>query len=239
MTNERSHVESSANYKPWFDITLLILAHLLLLPVWLLTWTVIPLLIWLGDRGPVFYKQARIGKNGQVFIVRKFRTMVPDAEVKGAAWTVDNDPRITRVGRVLRRTALDELPEIINILRREMSFVGPRALDVAEHRSLEKLVPGFASRLQVLPGLTGLAQIYDSTDDAHDKLRFDSEYINNMSLWLDMKLLILSIRNTIAGKWDQRHGKASAYIEQNPVIWPDNTNPDKVDEIHAKSGSKR
>ena len=118
MTNERSHRSSTDNYKRWFDLTLLILAHILLLPVWLLIWISIPILIWLGDRGPVFYKQARVGKGGKVFTVLKFRTMVPNAEGKGAAWTIDKDPRITRFGRVLRRTALDELPEIINIWKR-------------------------------------------------------------------------------------------------------------------------
>lgn len=239
MTNEQSPRPSADNYKPWFDLTLLILAHLLLLPVWILIWTSIPIFIWLGDRGPVFYKQARVGKGGQTFTVLKFRTMVPDAEDKGAAWTVDKDPRITPFGRVLRRTALDELPEIINIWKREMSFVGPRALDVEEHRSLENLVPGFESRLEVLPGLTGLAQIYDPTDDAHDKLRFDSEYIKNMSPWLDVKLLILSVLNTAAGKWDRRHGKPLVGDTQASSEWAVDSHSDTVDKARAKVDSKR
>ena len=120
-------------YKSWLDLSLLVLAHLFLLPIWIILWTVIPLLIWLGDRGPVFYKQQRMGKNGKPFNVIKFRTMIVDAENQGPAWTTVNDPRITTVGRILRRTALDELPEIISIWQGKMSFVGPRALDLTEY----------------------------------------------------------------------------------------------------------
>ena len=209
MLDRPSHQSARDGYKPWFDLTVLILAHILLLPVWLLLWTVIPILIRLGDRGPVFYKQARVGKGGRVFTVFKFRTMVPDAEYKGAAWTMDQDPRVTKVGKLLRRTALDELPEVLNIWRGEMSLVGPRALDVEEQRSLEKLIPGFEGRLHVRPGLTGLAQIYDPRDDAHEKFHYDLEYLQRMSPWLDMKLLILSVRNTLGVKWDRRSGKSS------------------------------
>jgi len=90
-----------------------------------------------------------------------------------------------------------------------MSFVGPRALDVEEQKSLEQMVPGFENRLQVLPGLTGLAQVYDSADEAHNKFRYDSEYLQLMNPWLDMKLLVLSVRNTVWAKWDRRSGKTS------------------------------
>jgi len=183
------------------------------LPVWLLLWTSIPVLIWLEDRGPVFYRQQRAGKDGQTISVLKFRTMVKDADSKGPAWTIEGDPRVTRVGRILRRTALDELPEVLNIWKREMSFVGPRALDVEEQRYLEQVVPGFETRLQVLPGLTGLAQVYDPSDDAHEKFRYDSEYLQSMSPWLDMKLIVISIRNTVIARWDHRHGKPAGYDE--------------------------
>ena len=188
---------------------MLVLAHILLLPLWLLLWTIIPIIIRLGDRGPVFYKQDRVGKGGHIFTVFKFRTMVPDADGKSAAWTMDQDPRVTRVGKLLRRTALDELPEVLNIWKGDMSLVGPRPLDVQEQKSLEKLIDGFEDRLQVRPGLTGLAQIYDPKDDAHDKFHYDLEYLQRMSPWLDVKLLILSVRNTLSVKWDRRSGKTS------------------------------
>jgi lipopolysaccharide/colanic/teichoic acid biosynthesis glycosyltransferase len=136
--------------------------------------------------------------------------MVLDADEKGAAWTMDQDPRITRVGKLLRRTALDELPEVINILQGDMSLVGPRALDVTEQKCLEKLIFGFEKRLEVRPGLTGLAQVYDQKDDAHDKFRYDLEYLQRMNPWLDMKLLVLSVRNSLWVKWDRRSGKSSS-----------------------------
>ena len=175
----------SDSYKRWFDVSLLVIAHLLLSPLWLLLWTVIPLLIWREDRRPVFYRQQRMGKGGKPFDVIKFWTMVVDAEDQGPAWTTADDPRITRVGRILRRTALDELPEIISIWKGDMSFVGPRALDLEEHRALEGLMPGFEKRLQVQPGLTGLAQIYDKNDDPYEKYRYDMEYLQKLSPLLD------------------------------------------------------
>lgn len=194
-------------YKAWFDIAILVLAHAALLPVWLLLWALIPILIWLGDRGPIFYQQHRVGRDGKIFSVLKFRTMVPHAASKGPAWTTDHDPRVTRVGRVLRRTALDELPEVLNILKGEMSLVGPRALDVEEHQVLEKQIPEFATRLRVRPGLTGLAQVYDRADNALDKFAYDLDYLERMSPWLDIAVLTLSVRNTLIARWDRRSGK--------------------------------
>lgn len=222
-------------YKTWFDRTVLVLAHLLLLPLWLLLWIVIPILIWLGDRGPIFYKQDRAGEGGRVITIVKFRTMVLDAEIKGTFWTIDQDPRITRVGRLLRRTALDELPEVINIWKRDMSLVGPRALDVHEQRSLEELIPGFEARLQVLPGLTGLAQIYDCSDDAHEKFRYDLKYLQSMSPWLDIKLLFLSVRNTFGVKWDRRGGKPAGVNGTPEALARAGEQPETTREGHVDS----
>ena len=223
--NPRKH-----SYKIWFDLTILVLSHLLLLPLWLLLWTLVPMVIWLGDQGPIFYRQQRAGKDGQPFTVLKFRTMVLDADRKGPAWTTDGDPRVTRVGRLLRRTALDELPELLNILKRDMSFVGPRALDLEEQRSLEEQIPGFERRLQVPPGLTGLAQVYNPGDNADDKFQYDLSYLERMGPLLDFKLLILSVRNTFSIRWDQRRGKpvtsnantSPAAQRNNPEENPDN-----------------
>ena len=207
-------MESSAQvkakpYKRWFDLTVLVLTHLFppLLLLWVLLWTLIPLLIWLEDRGPVFYRQKRVGKRGKVFTVLKFRTMVPNADRLGAAWTVERDHRLTRVGGFLRKTALDELPELLSVWKGDMSLVGPRALDVEEQEFLESQIQGFARRLEIQPGLTGLAQVYDRDDQAIAKLRYDLEYIQRASLWLDLKLLILSVRNTLLARWDRRGGK--------------------------------
>lgn len=195
------------SYKRVFDLFVLIIAHILLLPVWLLVWVVIPVSIYLEDKGPVFYRQKRIGKEGKEFIVYKFRTMIKDAEEVGPKWTAEGDPRLTKVGKILRKTALDELPSLLSILKGEMSFVGPRALAVEEQRLLEKKIRGFDKRLQVCPGLTGLAQVYNPDDDPYLKLHYDLEYIKSMSLWLDIKLIFISIWNTVTGKWDSRKGK--------------------------------
>jgi lipopolysaccharide/colanic/teichoic acid biosynthesis glycosyltransferase len=196
-----------AAYKGWFDLSVLILAHVLLLPLWLALWTIIPVLIWLGDRGPVFYRQQRMGKDGVPFYLLKFRTMIVDADTQGPAWTTDDDSRVTRVGKILRRTALDELPEVISIWQGNMSFVGPRALEVDEHRALEELMPGFEKRLQIRPGLTGLAQIFDKGDDPFEKYRYDMEYLQKLSPFLDARLLLLSVWNTLVAGWDHRSGK--------------------------------
>ena len=194
-------------YKRPFDLFLIFLAHGLFLPIWLAIWTLVPVAIWLEDRGPVFYKQLRTGRNGQVFVVRKFRTMVPDADFKGPAWTVQGDPRLTRVGKVLRRTALDEVPELWSILKGDMGFVGPRPLQESEQSLLEKQIPGFRSRLMIRPGLTGMAQVYDLTDNAIDKFKFDLEYLERLGLCLDIKLIILSVLNSLGARWDHRTGK--------------------------------
>ena len=233
MVEEELSKPRSGKYKPWFDLTLLVSSHILLFPIWLALWIVIPILIRLEDRGPVFYKQKRMGQNGRNITVLKFRTMVEDAESKGPAWTIEGDSRVTRVGRLLRRTALDELPEVINILKREMSFVGPRALDLEEQKYLESVVPGFEHRLKMLPGLTGLAQVYDKTDNDYEKLRYDSEYLQNMSPWLDMKLLVLSVRNTLIAKWDHRQGKSARVIDPSDASDTQDSSSDEVDESQS------
>jgi lipopolysaccharide/colanic/teichoic acid biosynthesis glycosyltransferase len=131
--------------------------------------------------------------------------MVQDAEkYTGAVWATDNDPRITPVGRVLRWTALDELPQVLNMWKGEMSLVGPRAERPELHEQFVQEVPGFERRLQVRPGLTGLAQVLGAYNlHPSEKLRYDLEYIQRMSLWLDLKLLVLSVRNTLLARWDR------------------------------------
>ncbi len=154
--------------------------------------------------------------------------MVPDAEQKGPAWTVEGDLRLTKVGRLLRRTAIDEVPELWNIWKGEMSLVGPRALEVGEHLALEAEIPGFYKRLSVRPGLTGLAQVYDRADEASVKFAYDLEYIEQMNVYLDFKLIILSVKNTVSAKWDRRIGKPSQQAGQDDSIF---LIPDKEDDL--------
>ncbi len=193
-------------YKRPFDLAVLLLAHLSLLPLWLLLWTVIPLLLLLEDGFPLFYRQSRVGKNSRSFQAIKFRTMIRDAEQMGWS-TAHNDPRLTRVGRLLRKTALDELPQVVNILKGDMSFVGPRALAEAEHEHYKERIAGFDRRLVLRPGLTGMAQVYSNRDDAEAKLTYDLAYAGKLSLWLDVKLMFLSVWVTLRGRWEARGEK--------------------------------
>jgi rhamnosyl/mannosyltransferase len=179
-------------------------------------WAVIALLIKLEDRGPVFYRQQRSGLNGVPFDVRKFRSMIPDAEAQvGAVQATEHDPRVTRIGRLLRASAMDELPQLWNIFRGDMSFTGPRALrpgeiEVAGSGVLEKLedVPGFDERSSVRPGLTGIAQIYAPRDIARRwKFRYDLLYVRRQSFWLDVRLILLSFWITFRGTWETRGSK--------------------------------
>lgn len=193
------------------DFVLSSLGLLLSAPLWLLA----AIAIKLEDGGPVLYRQQRWGRQQETFLVRKFRTMVSDADRRfGLQPARENDHRITRVGRVLRATGMDELPQLLNIWWGDMSLVGPRALAVGEivntgngHCRYED-VPGFRQRLAVRPGLTSLATIYIPKDaDPRRKFRYDLYYIRNQSLWLDVKLIALSLWISVRGKWETRGRK--------------------------------
>ena len=179
-------------------------------------WAVIAAAIKLEDGGPVFYQQERSGRNGVPFPVWKFRSMIPDAEaVTGAVQSGAHDPRVTRVGRLMRMTAMDELPQLWSIFRGDMSFTGPRALRPGEIEALgngemELLedVPGFAARASVLPGLTGIAQIYAPRDiPRRHKFKYDLLYVRRQSIWLDVRLILLSFWITARGSWEVRGKK--------------------------------
>ena len=179
-------------------------------------WLACAALIKLEDGGPVFFSQERVGLHGRVFAVLKFRSMIPDAEARvGALQAAEGDARITRVGRWMRATATDELPQLLSIFRGHMSFVGPRALRPGEievqgsgaHVALED-VPGFAERCAVPPGLTGVAQIYAPRDIVRrNKFRYDRVYIRRRSFGLDLRLILLSFWITFRGAWEARGRK--------------------------------
>jgi lipopolysaccharide/colanic/teichoic acid biosynthesis glycosyltransferase len=179
-------------------------------------WLAIAALIKLEDGGPIFYTQERVGRNGRRFQALKFRSMVIDAEAKvGPVQSSENDPRVTRLGRLMRATAMDELPQLWNIFRGDMSFVGPRALrpgeiEVNGRGRVERLeeVPGFDARCAVQPGLTGVAQIYAPRDVIRrQKFRYDRVYIRRQSFWLDVRLILLSFWITFRGSWEARGRK--------------------------------
>lgn len=185
--------ENRSNYllKRSMDIVLSILILTLLSPVLLL----IALLIKIEDGGPVFFKQERCTKDARVFEILKFRSMIVDAEKNGVTPCTDGDSRITKIGRFIRKTRLDEMPQFINILKGDMSIVGPRPERVEHVQQYMKEVPEFAYRMKVPGGLTGYAQIYGKYNtSAYDKLRLDLLYIENQSLTLDLKLILLTVR---------------------------------------------
>lgn len=174
-------------------------------PLWLLFASAIKL----QDRGPVFYAQERMGKNSKVFKALKFRSMIPDAEKQtGAVWAVEHDPRVTKVGRILRATAMDELPQLWNIFSGDMSFVGPRAERPELVEKFSRKIQNYNARFLVRPGLTGIAQVYGRYDTPpRHKLRYDLLYIRNQSFPLDLKLIFLSFWITFRGKWESRQKK--------------------------------
>lgn len=179
-------------------------------------WVAIALWVKMEDGGPVLYGQERVGKNLELFQSWKFRSMIPDADARfGPKQASDLDSRITKVGRFLRATALDELPQLWNIFKGDISFVGPRALMPMEIEvsgkgkavSIEE-IPGYVERHQVRPGLTGLAQVYASRDvPRRYKFKYDLVYIRNQNLWLDLKLIALSFWISFRGKWESRTKK--------------------------------
>ncbi|HVL67917.1 MAG TPA: sugar transferase [Vicinamibacterales bacterium] len=194
-----------------FDVALSAAGLVLSAPLWAL----FAAAIRLEDGGPVFFRQERVGQGGRVFMALKFRSMRSDAErLTGALQAAENDPRVTRVGRLMRATAMDELPQLWNILRGDMSFVGPRALRPGEIETvggeLVRLedVPGYDQRIRVRPGLTGIAQIYAPRDlPRRQKFRYDRLYVERRSWLLDVRLILLSFWISFLGTWEARGRK--------------------------------
>ncbi|MFC4077405.1 sugar transferase [Salinithrix halophila] len=166
------------------------------LPVLVLT----AIAIKLESKGPVFYKQERVGLGGRRFHVIKLRSMRTDAEKNGPQWAAKDDPRVTRVGRFIRKTRIDEVPQLINIMRGDMSLIGPRPERDVFTEKFSKEIPGFKQRLMVKPGLTGWAQVnggYDATPE--EKFSMDMYYIQRQSLILDMKILYRTVWVVLSG----------------------------------------
>lgn len=162
--------------------------------------TVFGLLVKIETPGKVFYSQERLGKHGKKFRLYKIRSMHSDAEKDGAKWADQNDERVTKIGKFIRNTRIDELPQLINILKGEMSIVGPRPEREIFTIQFEEEIPGFSQRLNVKPGLTGWAQINGGYDiSPREKLKYDLYYIKNRSLRLDFKILFKTVGIIVNG----------------------------------------
>jgi len=201
-----------------------VVAALVALTCFIALLPLIALAIRLDSRGPIFYSQTRIGINrrrrrvagygdvdqrkvvqpGRPFRIHKLRTMRIDAEQNGPQWASRNDNRVTRVGRFLRQTRLDEVPQFANVLRGEMSLIGPRPERLCFIHKLEKEVPNYRDRLLVLPGITGLAQVIngydDSTESVRRKVELDRQYIRSLSLWTDLRIIAHTVRVVLTGE---------------------------------------
>lgn len=155
----------------------------------------IPLLIKMESKGPFLYRQKRVGEKERIYEIYKFRSMIENAEERtGPVLAKDTDERVTKVGNLLRRTHLDELPQLFNILRGEMSLIGPRPERPVFVEEFKRKIPGYSRRFMVKPGITGLAQLYGNYDtSAEKKIKYDIAYINNWSLGLDLKILFMSM----------------------------------------------
>jgi exopolysaccharide biosynthesis polyprenyl glycosylphosphotransferase len=194
--------------KPWeaamkrtFDIVSSVTVLVVGLPLWLF----VALLIMIDSKGPVLYRQERVGRNGKYFNIFKFRSMSTDAEKEtGPVWAEKNDPRVTRIGKIIRRVHIDEFPQLINVLKGDMSLVGPRPERPYFVEKLSKELPLYKRRLKVRPGVTGWAQIkykYDqSIEDVRAKVKYDLFYIENISWRLDLKILFNTIYVLLMGK---------------------------------------
>lgn len=163
--------------------------------VLLIPMIVVGALIWIESPGPALFKQERLGKDGKPFMMYKFRSMCKEAEADGPQWAKRNDDRCTRVGHFLRNTRIDELPQLWNVLKGDMSLVGPRPERSHFYDEFETYIPGFRKRLLVQPGLTGLAQInggYDLLPE--EKIVYDMEYIRTRTFWMDVKCILRTVR---------------------------------------------
>ena len=182
------------------DLAIAMVGLILLSPFFIL----IACIIKVDSPGPVFYKQLRVGLRGQPYMIWKFRSMHKDSESEGPRWALDKDPRISRSGRILRKLRIDELPQLINVIKGEMSLVGPRPERPIFVQELRKTIPYYDMRHTVKPGITGWAQTQfrygASAEDAHKKLQFDLYYVKNLSFFLDTRILIETIKVALFGE---------------------------------------
>ena len=183
-------------YQRVLDIVLSIIGLLVGIPLI----AIFGILIKIEDNGPITYKQERLGKGGKRFYIYKLRSMRTDAEKFGAQWAEKNDPRITKVGKFIRKTRIDEIPQLFNILKGDMSIIGPRPERPEFTQEFNEEIPGFINRLAVKPGLTGWAQVnggYDITPQ--EKLVEDIYYIENRSILLDFKIILKTVKVVLTG----------------------------------------
>lgn len=188
-----------AGVKRVLDVALAIIT----LPLWLALWGIVWVAVKVDSRGPALYRQERVGRDGATFTLVKFRTMVPGAEAEGPRFASIDDPRITRIGRVLRKSRLDEIPQLWNVLLGDLAIVGPRPERPVFVSQFSQSIPFYDSRHLIRPGVTGWAQVHygyaDGEADTVEKLTYDLYYVKHSSLWLDVHILGMSVWTVLSG----------------------------------------
>lgn len=196
QVNEDNSTNNYIYIKRIQDILFALIGLIITLPLLI----IVAISIKVESTGPILFLQERVGKDGRVFNVIKLRSMRLDAEINGAQWAQKNDPRVTKVGAFIRKTRIDELPQLINVLKGEMSLIGPRPERPIFTEQFNQEIPGFIDRLKVQPGITGWAQVnggYDIT--AKEKLELDKYYIKNIGVTLDIKILLKTVKVCLTG----------------------------------------
>lgn len=211
-------------YKNFFKRFIDIVVSLVALPFFLLSFVFIAPLIYFTDKGPVFYNAERVGKNGKVFKMYKFRSMkvnAPDIRNSdGSTYNGENDPRVTKIGKLLRKTSLDEIPQVLNVLVGDMSVIGPRP---ATPMILENITPLQSCRFQARPGITGYTQMkYRNSAQGDMRYEADKFYVDNISFLLDLKILFGSVKKVIM--------RENIY---NDVVYNENVNVEAKEEVKA------
>ncbi|MTI80524.1 MAG: exopolysaccharide biosynthesis polyprenyl glycosylphosphotransferase [Firmicutes bacterium] len=180
--------------KRFMDVICCLIGVLLAMPILIIT----SIAIKLDSKGPIIFKQDRVGLHGKIISIYKFRSMIVGSD--NGQWAKEGDPRVTRVGRMIRKTRIDEIPQLFNVLEGDLSLIGPRPEVPKLTTKFQDEIPRFVERLRVMPGITGWAQVnggYDVTPK--EKLKYDLEYIKKRSLWMDVKILIKTVKVVLTG----------------------------------------
>ncbi len=188
-------------FKRFFDILFSLIAIIILI----IPMLIIAVVIKCSSKGPVLFKQVRIGKKGKVYKIWKFRTMCVGAEKMGSGvYSGKGDPRVTKIGRILRATSLDEIPQLFNILSGKMSFIGPRPVLTYYPKKWEEYTEEELKRFEVLPGITGLAAVHGrKTNTVEQRFDYDNQYVDKLSFWLDFKIFWLTVKVVLTGEGNE------------------------------------
>lgn len=203
-------------FKRFCDIVVSLVALVICSPILL----IVAILIKFTSPGPVIFVQQRVGKDGKVYDMYKFRSMCVGAEQQeGGVFCTKGDARVTKVGKVIRATSIDELPQLINIIKGEMSLIGPRPVLTYYPKEWEKYTEEELKRFQVLPGVTGWAAVHGrKTNTVEARFAYDNYYVDNLSLWLDIKILFMTIKSVLTNEGNEDDGSAEVASSENSAM---------------------